>query len=59
MFQAVENASALIMSTACDVPGDGFPTVVVGNDTALLVRLIRLAKSIDNIKVFMLLPGKG
>ena len=42
VFHAVINANVLIMPTAFDLARDDFPTVVLWNDTALLVMLLSL-----------------
>ena len=40
VYQTEADADALIVSTALNFAYDGFPTVIIGNDTDLLVMLL-------------------
>ena len=57
VYQTEAAADALIVSTALNFAYDGFPTVIIGNDTDLLVMLIGHARSTDI--VYMPHLGRG
>ena len=57
MYQVEADANVLIVSTALNCAYDGFPTVIIGNDTDLLVMLIGHARLTDI--VYMPHSGRG
>ena len=56
VYQAETDADVIVL-TALNIPYDGFPTVIIGNDTDLLVMLIGHAR-LNNI-VYMPHLGRG
>ena len=57
MYQTEADADVLIVPTALNFAYDGFPTVIIGNDTDFLVMLIGHARSTDI--VYMPHRGRG
>ena len=57
VYKAEADADVIIVSTALNFAYDGFPTVIIGNDSDFLVMLIGHARSTDI--VYMPHRGRG